>query len=221
MNRHVLVFDLDGTLLDARPRQVQAMFEACGTVGEPAPDADRFWQLKRSGLNTKESLERLDLPGLLAEEIACWWQEHIEDPRLLRFDRMLPSAMDAIQSCRQRGLSPRILTARRDVRSVLTQIDECGLRERVDDVQVVSPSAAATEKAEHLRRWRAVAFIGDTESDARASELAMVRFLAVSCGQRSAAFLASRGLTTFDDASCALTSWLNTADVDRELNDLA
>ena len=207
--RPVFAFDLDGTLLDARARQVHVLIEAGIALGEPAPDADRFWQFKRNGSTTAQALAQLGLPTASAQRLASWWQAHVEDPEMLRFDRVLPLATAAIESCRVAGLSPRILTARSDARSVLVQLDACGLGRLVDEVRVVSPGDAATAKAAHLTQWGAVAMVGDTESDARAAVLATVPFLAVCCGQRSEAFLCAQSLEVFVDAHSAVTHWLS------------
>ena len=207
--RSVVAFDLDGTLLDARARQIHVLIEAGIALDEPTPDADRFWQLKRNGSTTAQALAQLGLPTARAQRLASWWQEHVEDPEMLRFDQLLPLATAAIEACRVEGLSPRILTARSNAASVLAQLNECGLGRLVDEVHVVSPLDAATAKAAHLKQWGAVAMIGDTESDARAAALATVPFLAVCCGQRSKAFLRARSLEVFVDAHCAVTHWLS------------
>ena len=207
--RSVVAFDLDGTLLDARARQVHALVQAGIALDEPTPDADRFWQLKRNGSTTGQALEQLGMPAARAHRLATWWQAHVEDSEMLRFDQLLPLATASIEACRVEGLSPCILTARSGAGSVLVQLDECGLARLVDDVRVVSPADAATAKAVHLKQWGAVAMIGDTESDARAAVLATVPFLAVSCGQRSEDFLRARFLEVFVDAHSAVMHWLS------------
>ena len=207
--RPVFAFDLDGTLLDARARQVHVLIEAGIALDEPTPDADRFWQLKRNGSTTGQALEQLGLPTARAHRLATWWQAHVEDPEMLRFDQLLPLANAAIEACRVEGLSPRILTARSNAGSVLMQLDKCGLGRLVDEVHVVSPFGAATAKAAHLKLWSAIAMIGDTESDARAAAMATVPFLAVCCGQRSEDFLRARSLEVFVDAYGAVTHWLS------------
>ena len=207
--RPVFAFDLDGTLLDARARQVHALVQAGIALDEPTPDADRFWQLKRDGSTTAQALAQLGVPTARAHHLAAWWQAHVEDPEMLRIDQLLPLATAAIEACRVEGLSPRILTARSNARPVLVQLDECGLGRLVDEVRIVAPLDAATAKAAHLKQWGAVAMIGDTESDARAAALATVPFLAVCCGQRSEAFLRARSLEVFVDAHGAVTHWLS------------
>ncbi len=209
MNQAVFVFDLDGTLLDARARQVQVLVAACHALGEPAPDVVGFWHLKRDGNTTREALERLGVLKPVAQQLSAWWVAHVEDADMLGFDELQPRACDAIAACRLNGLSPRILTARRDSRLVQLQIETSGLGTLVDDVCVVAPRLAVTEKAVHLKRWQAIAMIGDTESDARAAALAMVPFLAVSCGQRSETYLRSQSLRVFEDVQSAVRYWFS------------
>jgi phosphoglycolate phosphatase-like HAD superfamily hydrolase len=60
------------------------------------------------------------------------------------------------------------------------------------DVFIVSPRSAAREKAAILADRAIELYIGDTESDMHAAQQAGSGFVAVSCGQRSPEYLASR-----------------------------
>ncbi|HEX8101896.1 MAG TPA: HAD family hydrolase, partial [Solirubrobacteraceae bacterium] len=85
-----------------------------------------------------------------------------------------------------------VLTARADAEGVRRQVARLRLLDPAS-VIVVSPGGAAERKAEILATRRPALFVGDTESDGRAAQLAGVPFLAVDTGQRDAAFLAARG----------------------------
>jgi len=204
----VLAFDLDGTLLDARGRQVAVLLRACRAMHEPAPDIDRFWAFKREGESTRASLERLGVAAGRAKRLADWWIEHIEDSAGLALDQVLSGAVEALEMCKRRGLTVNVITARAHPEAVLSQIHQLPLRRVIDDVLVVSPAYAASEKALHLARWNAVVMVGDTESDARAATLAGIPFLAVSCGQRSEPYLRAVTPSVFADAQSAVQAWL-------------
>ncbi len=200
----VLAFDLDGTLLDARARQVHVLAKACLAQNDRAPDEVRFWKLKRTGLTTIGALEEMGYGQQRARAINAYWIEHVEGSDVLCHDRVLAHAVQALHLARAHDLMPRILTARSNAVLVASQLDNCGLAALADGVRVVRPANAATEKAAVLREWQAIAMIGDTESDARAAALASIPFLAVLTGQRSAAFLAARSISAFDDVLSAV-----------------
>jgi phosphoglycolate phosphatase-like HAD superfamily hydrolase len=64
----------------------------------------------------------------------------------------------------------------------------------VDHIDVVEPADTASGKAERLRALGAVAYVGDTEADARAAAGAGIPFAAVGSGQRSEPFLLAQGI---------------------------
>jgi phosphoglycolate phosphatase-like HAD superfamily hydrolase len=164
--------DLDGTLLDARRRQVEV---ARSLV--PDLDGEDFWARKREGATTRE---------LLGDEAAAAWVAAVEEPQWLALDVLLPGVADALRDV-EAGF---VLTARRDARAVREQVARhIGL-----PVEVVDPFDAAAQKAAVLQQRAASVYIGDTESDAKAAQLAGVPFVAVSTGQRSERFLRAAGV---------------------------
>jgi phosphoglycolate phosphatase-like HAD superfamily hydrolase len=107
-------------------------------------------------------------------------------------DTPLPAAVDALDMLRAARVAIVLLTARTRPGAVNRQLRGLGILERVDALLVVDPTSAVSEKAAELRRVRACALIGDTESDAAAAAEAGVPFLAVGSGQRSPTFLLAR-----------------------------
>jgi phosphoglycolate phosphatase-like HAD superfamily hydrolase len=184
-----VALDLDGTLIDAQRRQVAVAQSALDRAAGTALDAHRFWARKRAGRTTLEALLDLGVPDRVAADAAGLWSADIESQDQLRLDAPLPGTREALAIMRSREWDLFVLTARRDVRAVLAQVDALDLDLDPASTFVVDPRDAATQKARVLRDQQADAFIGDTESDARAAGLAGVRFLAVSTGQRSAEWL--------------------------------
>lgn len=183
--RRTLAFDLDGTLVDCRARQLHL-----AETLVPALDGDAFWTLKRDGRTTRAALEALGHDPVAAVA----WGARIEDDLWLRRDAILPGAREAIALTRRAGLRVLVVTARRrpgGARAVLVRV---GLIKAIDDLRCVDPTDAADQKAAVLRETGAVGLVGDTESDAAAADAAGVPFAAVGCGQRSPAFLGARGL---------------------------
>lgn len=204
----VVAFDLDGTLLDARARQVEALRAACLALDEPQPVYDDFWNLKRGGETTAGALHQVGYGRERAGRLSDWWVLHVEDEAMQLHDTLLPGAVEALDACRHGKFSARILTARSQPQFVRQQLARHKLLPLTDQVAVVSPANASAEKAAILLQWEAVVLIGDTESDAQAAQLATVPFMAVTCGQRSSAFLQARGFDVFGNAHRALLAWL-------------
>ena len=201
-SRGTLALDLDGTLIDAKPRQVAAL--AALLDPELGIDGDRLWELKRDGLTTRAALRRLGIDAELAERLSERWVATVENPRWLRLDRLLPGVSATLEALAATETRPLILTARRHADRARDQVASLGLLRWCAEVTVVSPGCAAEEKAAQLVERGCRALIGDTESDARAAELAGADFAAVTSGQRSREFLLARRLPTFDSLADAL-----------------
>jgi phosphoglycolate phosphatase-like HAD superfamily hydrolase len=129
-----------------------------------------------------------------ASVLADDWVAEIESPDWLARDELVPDAVAALRYLASRGTRAVILTARRSRSGVVQQLDRLGITSLIDSVIVVPPADVVRKKALYLRRLSAEGFVGDTEADARAAALAGVKFVAVSGGQRSAAFLIRAGV---------------------------
>ncbi|MEA2419552.1 MAG: hypothetical protein QOE60_1758 [Thermoleophilaceae bacterium] len=178
--------DLDGTLLDCRARQVALAAHLAGSLDEAA-----FWAAKRAGATTAAALAAQDAP-----DVSAAWVEQIEDERWLALDAPLPGVDSSLAELRGAGFDPFVLTARRHPERVAAQVERLGLAPPA----VVSPAAAAREKADVLRQLDAAGLIGDTESDLEAARAAAVPCELVSTGQRDAAFLRAQGATGIHDS---------------------
>jgi len=181
----VLALDLDGTLLSCEDRQVAIALDVMDGV-----DGARFWADKQAGATTAAALSA---QGCNDANAAARWVAQIEREDWLALDRPLPGAAEAVSEARRRGLRVVILTARRDPEAVRRQVAEHHLADP-SDVLVVDPADASSQKGRILRELGAIGFVGDTESDARAADLAGVPFACVAGGQRSASFLLDQGL---------------------------
>jgi phosphoglycolate phosphatase-like HAD superfamily hydrolase len=203
--RGALALDLDGTLVDPRPRQLAVLADLVGAEPGLDPlDEDRLWELKRDGLTTHEALVRLGVGVATAARLGERWVATVEERRWLGLDRLLPGVPEALESLNRAGCRPLILTARRHRDRVIEQVASLGLGASCAAVVVVPPATAAEAKAAELEAHGCEGFVGDTESDARAAELAGVPFAAVATGQRSRRFLRERRLAAFDSLAEAL-----------------
>lgn len=86
----VIGIDLDGTVLDCRPRQ-QAV--TCRLVPEVLPHTNALWMLKRDGFSTRAALKKLGLK--VPEDFEQRWLELIEHPEYLGLDNQISSSLSA------------------------------------------------------------------------------------------------------------------------------
>ncbi len=197
----VVALDLDGTLVDARERQVGLTVAIIGELGLAPIDEGAFWERKRAGARTAEALMSLGVPTDGAAEVQRLWIERVERREWLERDALLDGAVDAVAAMCTDGAEPFVLTARRDAEAVAWQIERLGLGL---DLEVVDPADAAAAKAAVLERRGTAGFIGDAESDAAAADAAGIPFVGVSSGQRSAGFLRAAGVeAVVDDLGAA------------------
>ncbi|WP_135501680.1 HAD family hydrolase [Roseovarius aestuariivivens] len=182
--RPFLGLDLDGTILDCRPRQEAVLLSI---VPEAAPVANRLWQLKRSGHSTREALKSLNITP--PKDFTDRWMDLIESETFLKVDALLPDA-DAALAALGEALNLHLITSRQRPEGVCATLKRLNLQRHFAQITVVPAGpGASTAKAEAIKQFDTFAHCGDTEVDGRAAETAGVPFLAVTCGQRSAEFL--------------------------------
>jgi len=191
LSRRSAVFDLDGTILDARTRQVAVAEAAALRIGRSL-DGDAFWRAKRRGATTAEAFRALGLAGRASTEADRWWREHIERASWLLLDRPHRGALSTLARIERDGWNVVVATARRNRAGARRAFDALRLSSRASLI-VVDPDRAVLEKARVLASADAAWFVGDSEVDLRAAVAADVPFRAVSTGQRDAAFLEALG----------------------------
>jgi phosphoglycolate phosphatase-like HAD superfamily hydrolase len=201
-----IAFDLDGTLIDARHRQVGVATEALASATGERLDEARFWRAKRSGANTRDALTRLGYYPATAADVAQRWAQRIEADDWLDGDRALPGVKRVLTDLQDGGAVICVVTARRSAEGARRSLLAAGIEPLIAKLIVVAPAMVVTAKARALRRWGAAGFIGDTESDGLASRSAGVPFAAVTTGQRSRGYLSSRGYAPAKSLSEALAA---------------
>ena len=190
---HWLAFDLDGTLIDARHRQVEVTAWLLDQHGAGALERTRFWRLKRGGMSTAAALARLGYATDLVETVARAWPEQMETDAWLAQDRALPGVTRVLGRLRDDGARIAVITARRRAEGAQRSLQAATLSDLVDDLCAVAPTDAPAAKARRLRELEASWFIGDTDGDGTAARTAGVPFVAVSTGQRSGGYLQALG----------------------------
>jgi len=196
-----LALDLDGTLVSCAPRHMALMRQLCRGDGLPGDFIDRYWAAKREGASNLTALKTLGHPAPAARSAA--WAQQIERWPWLGFDRPLPGVVATLAARRYRIV---VLTARREPFFLRQQLDRLGLAPLIDALIVVPPTEAARAKSRELRSLQALAYVGDSESDAEAAQAADTPFLALACGMRSAAFWQRLGHSPHPDLCAALAA---------------
>jgi phosphoglycolate phosphatase-like HAD superfamily hydrolase len=182
-------FDLDGTLITCRNKQLSALREALQACKVEYDADDAFWQLKRDGATTVDALVQTGLDEARARAVSQAWVERVETWPHMQCDELFEGVTQLLER-----LKPKarlfLLSARQDADLFQRQIAALGLRPLFDIVEVVqSGKEASRQKALRLRAHAAVCYVGDTESDMDAAEQASLPMYVVSTGQRSRSFL--------------------------------
>ena len=187
----VIALDLDGTLLDCKERQSLLAASLCRASGIVL-NIELFWSAKREGATTTSAILEQGIDVAFATKLSKLWTTHVESEAWLQMDRLFPGVMRALQDARKLGIRLHLVTARTNECALRRQLHWLSIDPFFDHVEVVCPREAAQQKAKYLSVSMPDLYIGDSETDAIAAKAAQIRFLAVTSGQRSAAYLQSR-----------------------------
>ncbi|MDR5751443.1 MULTISPECIES: HAD hydrolase-like protein [unclassified Caballeronia] len=208
--RPVIGFDLDGTLITCKAKQLSALGEALETCGVEYASYEQFWQLKRNGATTQAALVATGVEEGQARVVGEAWVECVETWRHMQQDAVFEGVLPLLQSLRGR-VSLFLLSARREPDLFSREVASLGLAELFDSTEVVrSGKDAGRRKADRLREHKALCYFGDTESDMEAAALAGVPIYLVSTGQRSRSYLeraigqSGGHAAVFDNLTCAI-----------------
>src|SRR6476659_3422391 len=185
MRRSVVLFDLDGTLIDSGPIIVASMRHASRVVLGREPDEE----LVRSAIGGPGLIAQMrDLDPDRVEELVEAYRAHNEP--LHDTLEAFPGVLELLPVLRDEGRRLGIVTAKR-LRTVGLAVDRFPLLAEVMDVVI---GAEDTERhkpdpdpvLEALRRLGAdpadAAYVGDSPLDVRAGNAAGVVSVAVGCG---------------------------------------
>ncbi|MEB2312382.1 MAG: HAD family hydrolase [Sorangiineae bacterium] len=112
----LVVFDLDGTLLDNRPRSVAILHELADAWAQRHPrEAERLRRADAADLAylLEESLELLGIRDReLVDEAKSFWRERFFTDRFLSHDRPTEGAVSFTRACHEAGANVVYLTGR-------------------------------------------------------------------------------------------------------------
>ncbi len=182
-----LIFDLDGTLIDARER-LYRLFQhlvRCSNLS-----FEDYWHRKRGKVSNETILTgELGYSVDATRQFICEWMELIEAPDFLAFDATIPGVESKLGELREKA-SLHVCTARQSRERVLIQLDRLELLPYFDNVLVTEQK---DEKSELLATLRDLApndwILGDTGKDVQTGRALGIRTCAVLTGFLSEASL--------------------------------
>jgi phosphoglycolate phosphatase-like HAD superfamily hydrolase len=194
-----IVFDLDGTLITCENKQKYVLYSILIDKEKISPyKLDYWWELKRNGYNTEKALSEIGYSD--AKSIAVKWIHNIENQLFCLLDKAF---MDSVSSFKYLkavyDFNLIILTARKSAFQVSQCIRSYGFTEYIDDLVVVNPTDVVQEKKHYLKKIKPLLYVGDSELDHSAAIHSNTRFVAVTRGQRSRAFLEKSSVDQIED----------------------
>ncbi|WP_374361055.1 HAD family hydrolase [Pseudoduganella danionis] len=193
-----LVFDLDGTLIDARPRMYHLF---CQLVPQAQLSFDAYWDFKRAKVSHEQLLQReFGYTAAQLDRFNVAWMDAIESPAMLALDTCLPGVAAALQRLQQQARL-HVCTARQLRQPVLDQLERLQLASYFDSVMVTEQRSskqaliAALPDLSHAD-W----LLGDTGHDINVGKALGLHTCAVLSGFLSHASLLPYG------AECILAS---------------
>jgi phosphoglycolate phosphatase len=128
-----IFFDLDGTLIDSRPRMYQ-LFRAL--VPESTLSFDAYWILKRKGISHREILTgQYSYSDIHYKNFEQAWMEKIELPQWLALDRPFDGITPFLSGIKEKH-KLYIVTARQSTQEARAQINSFGWLGLFDSILV-------------------------------------------------------------------------------------
>lgn len=198
--------DLDGTLLDSRPRHMVALLQVAEAlaVSLSESDAHAYFRLKCNGANGIEALRQLGIPA--AEDISRGWIEIIESEEMLALDLLYPDTLDTLNQQRARSNAFVLVTSRQNPAAVQRQIAMFGLEEYLEEIVIVDPRDSVRTKAAVTRHHNLSVIVGDTEIDCQWAKDLGAKFYASSFGFRSQSYWQKRQISSYPSLTAIFAS---------------
>jgi len=181
IEKPVVAFDFDGTLLDSRKRHQVVMDDVLKEYDMELDTSDLI-EFKSYGKNNVDYLISKGVDEIFAKEIQKKWIEYIEKEEYLNIDELYSNAIHILNHYAQDN-DLVLITARNNEKGLYNQIDKFDLRKYFRGIYVVnSCKNVSAYKAQILNKENASKFLGDTLSDKIAADIAKVEFEHFDCG---------------------------------------
>ena len=175
IEKPIIAFDFDGTLLDSRKRH-QVVLDDILKDFDIKTDTSDLIEFKRHGKNNIDYLISKGIEEKLASEIQTKWIENIEKEKYLAIDVLYPETIEIIEK-HSSDNDLILVTARNNEKGLQNQIDKFNLRKFFKEIYVVNSGKNTCQlKAEILKSENVIKFFGDTLSDKKAADIAKIEF---------------------------------------------
>lgn len=185
-----LIFDLDGTLINSRPRLYQ-LFQKL--VPESKLSYDSYWSFKQEKISNETILaQEFGYDNAAISRFVASWLDLIEAPEFLALDKNLPG-MHAALSRLSKQAQLHVCTARQHRKPVVDQLHSLELLHFFESVMVTEQSRGKVELVTALSNlgpqdW----IIGDTGNDIQVGKALGIKTCAVLTG-----FLSKKSLLPY------------------------
>lgn len=191
-----IVLDLDGPILDGKYRHYACYSKILTAHGYTPLGIEAYWKMKRERKNRRKQLAASGAEKIYIE-FFTEWLALIEQPEMLSLDQVQSGVQSRLEQWRQDGKTLILATMRRYPDRLQEQIKKYRLNTFFSYVVACDHNMGGVGKAQlvkniypHLRPEESL-WIGDTEKDNDAAHYLGCKFIALSCGLRTYAFLAS------------------------------
>ncbi|ARR01152.1 ATP-grasp domain-containing protein [Campylobacter porcelli] len=176
IDRSIVAFDFDGTLLDSRKRHIVVLDDILKQFDINLDTTDLI-DFKRNNKNNVDYLISKGINENLAKEIQAKWIENIEKEEYLALDTLYSATIKVLEEYSKEN-DLILVTARNNKVGLQNQIDRFDLRKYFKEIYVVNSNKdISTNKAQILKNENVAKFFGDTLSDKKAADLAGIEFI--------------------------------------------
>lgn len=196
-----IAFDLDGTLLDAGPRDYATYCQCNVDLGYVPLEYEKYWEIRRA----VTPLHRFLDPRIVVSEYVERRYVHLESEKHLGYDIVFPWSRSVLQDL-SKDHTLHLITMRYRGPEVLRQLKEMSLDDYFASIQIVSVSKhKALQKIDNI-----LAMIGDTEKDIVAAKDLGIKSIAVSSGIRNKEYLQTLDPDHLIENICGVRDIINT-----------
>jgi phosphoglycolate phosphatase len=182
-----LIFDLDGTLIDSRPR-LYRLFQQL--VPQSHLTFDGYWAFKQKKISNEAILvKEFSFDRVRIDRFVSEWMSKIEAPEFLALDQNFPSMHKTLKRL-QSEATLYVCTARQTKEPVIDQLNRLGILSYFEDIMVTEQRKSKVELISLIsslgsRDW----IIGDTGLDIQVGRELGIKTCAVLTGFLSEASL--------------------------------
>jgi phosphoglycolate phosphatase len=163
LNRSVIVFDLDGTLIDISLRDYVVYKTIVEKSNFMSLSFQKYWMQRRSKISIFEILAQTNVPKNYYSSFILTRGKYIESESFLQLDTLFPNAIDVIEELKEK-YNCYLVTSRQEIKHTKTQLAYLGF----DKVFSASNCyiTQKKDKNEIFQKIKKIEFVvGDTEND--------------------------------------------------------